>query len=683
MGDRVVSRSSQAETITMSLSISPQSLWAFVPSRLRVLMVPHSFLLTLLLTATVLVFLFSSGEQAHGALSTASVIEGPNPDILDVDGAAMAPDGTGGLLYRKLIGGEPHLFASRFAGGAWQPPTRVDIEGIYGASFATIAAADDGRLLVVWAEPWAVIGQTTHYRLMSSELSPGAAGFSPAIPIDDLGDGTAAYPSLAMAPNGVAYVVYRVVTNPLIGNNSIVPLRTGDELIDVRVARYNGQGLPWSLLGAVNDHPELTMRQPSASNTPAIGVGLTGNAVVVWQEPDISGTARIFTRRIFGTRLGNVLQVSPDEVAGRPITVDADAPAVAVNAYGEARIAYRLSGGPGSPNGMAEMLLSTLPAETDPKGGQLEGSSVVGEASILGMPSVSVDGTGAMRLSYVGSETTTMVSADFKGIAAPVALGRASGSDAKTTIDPAGGGVTVWSATNTAGAPIVKAREEFGDGGWQLAQLSAPISGPVGEPVLGGSGQGDALIAFRQGPATQPQVMAAVAKAPPGEFLADTAIGWVKSTSARVSWTSPSEAYGATSYALVVDGQIRANGLTGHSTRIDPRSLGDGVHHIQILATDSLGQQTMTPPAELKVDADPPKLSITTLAHDTVRVRVYDRASGAVGSATSIEFGDGARVSDKLSARHTYTRPGLYVIVVRSRDKVGNRLLARVPVRVR
>jgi hypothetical protein len=624
-----------------------------------------------------------SGNQARGALLPASVIDGPNPDILDVDGAAMAPDGTGGLLYRKLVAGEPHLFASRFIGGVWQPPTQVDIEGAFGASFATIAAGNNGRLLVVWAEPWAIIGQTTHYRLMSSELSPGATSFSPAIPIDDLGDGTAAYPSLAMAPNGVAYVAYRVVTNPLVGNGAIIPLRSGDELVDVRVARYNGQGLPWSLLGAINYHPELSMRQPSASNAPAIGVSLTGNAVVTWQEPNTSGTAQIFARRIFGTKLGNVLQVSPSEANGQPITVDADAPTLAVNAYGEAKIAYRLSGGPGSPYGTAKILLNTLPAETDPKGAQLEGATVLGGASTVGIPSVSVDETGAMRVSYVGAGTTMMVSASFKGIDAPLALGPASGAEAKTTIDPAGGGVTAWSTTNAAGAPVVEAREELGDGGWQLAQLSAPISGPVGEPVLGGSGFGDALIAFRQGPATQPEVMAAVAKAPPGEFLASTAIGWVKGTSASVSWTSPSEAFGATSYALVIDGQIRTRGLTGHSIHIDPQSLGNGVHRIQILATDSLGQQSMTPAAELKVDADPPQLSVTTIGHETVRVRIYDHASGAVNSATSIEFGDGTRVLHKLSARHTYAHAGQYVIVVRSRDKVGNQLVAHVPVQVR
>jgi len=76
----------------------------------------------------------------------------------------------------------------------------------------------------VWAEPFAVIAQATHYELMSAELDPGASQFGSAIQVDpkDIGDGSAAYPSLAMAPNGQAYVVYRVVTDNLLNNQNII-----------------------------------------------------------------------------------------------------------------------------------------------------------------------------------------------------------------------------------------------------------------------------------------------------------------------------------------------------------------------------------------------------------------------------------------------------------------------------
>jgi hypothetical protein len=627
-------------------------------------------------------------QPADAALTPAVTIDGPSSSILDVDGAAMAPDGSGGILYRKLVEGQPHLFVAKFVGGAWQAPIEVDAGQPFGASFPAIAAGEDGRLLVVWAEPWATIAQITHYRLMSATVEPGAQQFGPALAIDDLGDGTAAYPSLAMAPDGVAYVAYRVVTDSLTDNPTILPFKTGDELIDVRVARYNGEGLPWTLLGAINSHHELPMRHPSASNAPVIGVALNGNAVVTWQEPDSSGTARIWARRIFGTRLGNVLEVSPAQVGGKPVNAEADAPAIALSGYGEAKIAYRLEGGSGSPYGGAKILVNTLPAETAPSGAKLTGASVVGGAPTLGPPSVSIDDKTAFTLAYAGGPsasartTTVLAGNEFNGLSAPSALGSATGAQAETTINPAGGGVTVWSTTSATGAPVVDARENYASGAWQLAQLAAPLSGPTSEPVLGGSGQGDALIAFRQGPATEPQVMAAVAKSPPGNFLAQAPVGWVSSGSATITWEPAPEAFGATSYAVVVDGQIRQR-LTGLSAHLNPHGLGNGVHHVQVLATDSLGQQTMTPVAELKVDANPPSVSIKSLAHNAVRVRVYDHASGAVASATSIAFGDGAHARGHLTMRHTYAHSGRYEIVVKSRSKAGKSLDARLWVQAR
>ncbi|HME01539.1 MAG TPA: hypothetical protein VKG38_00730 [Solirubrobacteraceae bacterium] len=623
---------------------------------------------------------------ARAALTPASVIDGPSATILDVDGAALAPDGSGGILYRKLVGGEPHLFVARFLGGSWQPPVQVDAGQPFAASFPTIAAGDDGRLLVVWAEPWAEVarGRETLYQLLSSELDPGATQFGPAQQVDptDVGDGTAAYPSLAMAPDGKAYVAYRVVTDSLL-NSPIVPPRAGDEKISVRVARYNGQGVPWTSYGTINNHPEIPMRHPSATNAPVVGVTLNGNAVVVWQEPNSAGVAEIFARRIFAGRLGNALQVSPESVGGRPITAEADAPALAVNGFGEARIAYRLAGGSGSPYGDEQIFLDSLPSELDIKGAKLRGVSPVVGAPALGPPSVAIDEEGNYRLAYgSGGATRLLHGDDFHPSSAPAPLGPGGGAVVRTAINPAGGGTTVWSGAGAAGLPVVDAREDFAGGAWQQAELSAPISGPVGTPVLGGSSQGDALIAFAQGPSGQQQVMAAVAKSPPAQFLATTAIGWVTGGSATVSWEAPAEAFGATTYAVLVDGRVVLRGLTGLSARLDARGLGDGKHRVQVLATDSLGQETMTPVATLKVDANPPEVSVRRFGHGTVQVRVSDRASGAIARDTFIAFGDGTHVSDRLSATHAYARSGRYVIVVQSRDRVGHRRFAHIRVQV-
>jgi hypothetical protein len=641
--------------------------------------------------ATLAVLLLAiAGAQA--TLTPAVVIDGPSPTILDVDGAALAPDGSGGILYRKLVAGQPHLFVARFANGSWQAPVEVDAGQPFGAASPAIAAGDDGRLLVVWAEPWAVIDQVTQYQLMSAELSPGASGFGPALQVDpkSIGDGSAAFPSLAMAPNGNAYVVYRVVTNPLAPGTSsnIVPLRPGDELVDVRVAHYNGSGLPWTSLGAINQFPQLTMRRPTAANAPVIGISSLGDAVVVWQEPDSTGTARIWARRIFGNTLGNVLPVSPTTANGQPIDVDADAPAVSVSPLGEARVAFRLPGGPGSPYGTARIFVNTLPPDTDPDGSKFTGAQVIDAGSTLGPPSVSLaesGGTGAYQLAYtVAGTVKTVTGDDYKGNGAPVTLGAAQSETALTSAGLEGGGVTVWRATTGAGLQVIDAREGFTGGAWQLAQLSAPLGGALDEPVLSGAGLGDALIAFRQGPPGQSQVMAAVAKAPPGDFLVYAPIGWVKGSAAKITWEAAPEAFGATTYAVVVDGQIRQSGLTGLAASLESRGLGNGVHHVQVLATDALGQQTMTPVAELKIDAEPPEVSVRRLGHMQVQVRVSDHASGAVARDTTIDFGDGTRsVKGRLHARHAYAHPGIYVIVVHDQDAVGNRGVARLRVQVR
>ncbi len=176
--------------------------------------------------------------------------------------------------------------------------------------------------------------------------------------------------------------------------------------------------------------------------------------------------------------------------------------------------------------------------------------------------------------------------------------------------------------------------------------------------------------------------MAAVAKAPPGRFLATTPVGWVSGGAAPVSWEAPLEAFGSTTYRVLVDGRVHTRPLTALSTRLDPRGLGDGVHHVQVLATDGLGQQTMTAQATLKVDASPPEVTVSRQGRRVV-VRIRDRASGAVAGRTSVSFGDGARVVHRLSARHLYPTAGAHTIVVRSRDRVGHVLDVALKVKIR
>ena len=110
---------------------------------------------TLVLSSLVtLAFVILVG-RAQAVILPAVTIDGPSSEIVGFGGVAMAEDGTGGLVYLKRVGGVTHVFVSRYIGGHWQAPIRVDTEQPYAASWPRIGAADGGELMVVWVTPFA------------------------------------------------------------------------------------------------------------------------------------------------------------------------------------------------------------------------------------------------------------------------------------------------------------------------------------------------------------------------------------------------------------------------------------------------------------------------------------------------------------------------------------------------
>jgi hypothetical protein len=610
-----------------------------------------------------------TATPASAVIASPTPLDGPSASILDVDGAAMAPDGSGGMIYRKLVEGQPHLFVSQYVGGTWRTPIQADPGRLGPAGDPTIAAASGGELLVVWVEPWTWISATPgaqaslHYGLMAAVLQPGAQTFGQIERVDDVGSETTAYTSLAMAPNGTAYVAYREAQG------------------DVRVARYNG--LSWSTLGVINRLPgQVTPRPPSSTNAPAVGVSRSGQAMVAWQEPDSEGVARIWARRLFGTTKGNPLEVSPTGIAGSPVTADADAPTLAFNEYGEAVVAFRLAGGSGSPLGAPHILASTLPMPVAEEVSSFTAPLALDGAGILGTPSVAIDPNGDYRVAYSADGATRMTSESHGKTGAPATLGGNAGP-ALEAIDPEGGGVTAWPTNSPAGQPAVEVREDFPSGAWQTAYLTAPISGPIGGIAAAGSGLGDELIAFEQGTTQSSQIVGALAQSPPGSFQVHVPSGWVKARSAAVGWEAAADAVGDVTYSVLVDGRSVAHGLRGLTTRLDSRSLGDGVRRVQVLATDDLGQQTMSRTVNLRVNTNPPLVSVRKLSHGRVQVRVYEHASGVKASATLVDFGDRTHIAKRDAVTHTYRRAGRYTITVHATDKVGNHCDAHILVQVR
>ena len=639
-----------------------------------------------------LLALASWAAPARAVIHPAAVLDGPSNAILEVNGAAMAPDGSGGILYRKEVEGVAHVFVAPFRDGLWGTPVQVDSEDAYGASEPAIAAGEGGRLLVVWVQERNVnISDIAEYSLMGAAMQPGASGFGQAIIVDpdvgepDTGDISGVDPRLAMAPDGAAYVVYRAILDDCaLGDESNPELgrcRPGgaDKVVSVRVARYDY--LTWSSLGQINRAPQIAMRDPTAENAPSIGISLNGNGVVAWQEPDSGDVARIWARRLFGTVRGSVLEISPQTLGGRQVSTDADAPAVAVGPYGETQIAFRVLGASGSAIATTSVYTNSILSEIAPHGSEPRGASLLGTGSGLGPPSAAIDQEGgAFRVSWTAGGAVRELEGSNRSAGSSVTVGAGVGP-APTIINPAGGGTTAWSA-QPGQAPAAQVREDYAGGAFQGATLAGGVAGAIGGLSLGGDGKGDALIGFSQGPPGQAEVLGAFVQAPPAPFVLDLPNGWVRGGDATITWESSFDAVPGVTYTVYVDGRPRLGGLTGLSTRLSATGLGDGVHRVQVLATDASGQQTMSAGEELKVDAGPPIVSVRSIEDRRgVRVTVRSDASGVDARATQISFGDGHETKGRASVSHVYARAGVYMIVAHVRDRVGNHATVRLRVR--
>ncbi len=648
----------------------------------------HQVVLVIGLAAALLA---AQGHQARAVILPATTIDGPSEEIVGFGGVAMAEDGTGGLVYLKRVEGVAHVFVSRYVEGHWLPPIRVNTGEPYAASWPRIGAADGGELIVVWATPYATEDERPVDELFGAELGPGASSFGPAILIDpDIRDGTGTSPDLAMSSTGQADVVYRVVNNELSGAQLTIPLlRPGDVIEEVRVAHYNGHR--WLRLGAINRDPGVSMRPPTEANAPRIAIGPTGNGVVVWQEPNIEGVARIWARRLFGSTLDYVIPVSAESYNGVPIGQDAEAPSVAISRLGEAVVAYRQGVGPGSPLPGPRIFLNTLPNGEALSGAEFLGASIAdsavsgGAAASVGPPSVNVNEKEGLRLLYDSNGTPRVIEGDNHGLTSAVSLGPPFAGAEPTSasvMNPAGGGVSAWSSANAQGDPAVAVREDFPDGAVQTALLSGGAGGEIGELAVGRSGLGDGLVAFRQGPFGNAAIVAVQVTAPPAGLLIGAPKGWVEPSRAVVSWQPGTSADGPLRYQVVLDGRPLPTPAGVSRLRLDPRGLGSGRHRVQLLATDADGQATLSPPATLEVDGVPPAVRVAVRG-GTVSVRVSDAYSGVDARAVSVSFGDGTLAGGRASLSHRYARGGVFQVVVHVRDELGNTGVVRRLVSVR
>ncbi len=632
--------------------------------------------------------------QARAVIEPAVTIDGPSEAVVGFGGVAMAQDGSGGLAYLKRVGGVAHVFVSRYLDGRWLAPIQADLGQPYAASWPRIAAAEGGELVVVWATPFATEKGKTIDELLGATLGPGASSFGPAMIVDpDIRQGIGTSPQLAVDSSGQGDVVYRVVEEQSGQTSSVPLLRPGDVVEQVRVAHFDGE--LWSQLGAIDRDPGVSMRPPSRLNAPQIAIAPTGNGVVVWQEPEIDGVARIWARRIYGRTLGYVMPVSASALGGAPLTGDDDAPSLALSRLGQAEVAYRQAAGPGSPLPGPRVFLNTLPDGVSHResGSAFQGAIVAdsavsgGQSAAVGPPSVDVDERRQVRLLYDSNGLPRVVEGGDRGLTGALTLGPdfAGAADSSVSVmNPNGGGVSAWASANAQGRPAVAVREDFPSGAVQTALVGGGAGGEVGEVSVGRSGLGDGLIAFEQGPLGNAAIVATEATAPPAGLILSAPSNWVRRSQARVSWEPASSADGPLRYTVVLDGRTLPTPAAALQMRIPARGLGDGAHEVQLLARDADGAATLSQPSTLLIDDEPPTVTVRRARRGrAVAVRVRDPGSGVDVVAVRVSFGDGRSAGARKRFVHRYAHAGRYVVLARVRDRLGNGALVRRVVTVR
>jgi hypothetical protein len=617
-------------------------------------------------------------------------IDGPSAEIVEVGGAAMAEDGTGGVVYLKQVGGRAHVFAAQFRDGAWRAPQRVDVGQQFDSSWARIGAGDGGRLLVTWVQELGVESD----RMFSASLDPGATSFQPPVPVDfNVGEATATYPDLAMSRGGQAYLVYRVVT-------SLSPSNPPGYIgADTRVARYNGR--LWSVLGTpVDRNIAAPVREPTAENAPEVGIDIQGQGVVAWQEPDDEFVDRVWVRRLFDTSVGIPIQASPSSWEGAPLRGAADAFALDVAGFGQTAVAFRQQPGQASKLSAPRLMVNEMPDVFSESAQRFTGALLADGAprGALGPPSVAVDPRSLYLTGFAEGAATLVGSGDEAAVEAVKRVDEgASGIAGGSQVDLAetGAGVVAWTEQRGA-VGLVSVQERRADGVEESTALSAPRGGVVAGLVLGGSGLGDGILAWKQGTGANSQLAAAVVDAPPDPFLVLLPTGWQRKQRIRVAWDRSPNAVGGVRYSVSVDDEPVREGLRGLHALLRRDDLGNGRHRIQIFATDDAGQETGSRVGHLLVDRRAPRVElrrrgrrVTVIASDGRKGSASTLRTGSVrvffgdgGGATASASTGGGRAAAKrrnraraptVRKRHRYSRPGRYTIRVRARDKAGNR----------
>ena len=260
------------------------------------------------LAALLAVLLLVPAAAASAAVTAPVTVDGPSAAIASLGGVALAHDGSGAVVYTKLLGATAHVFVSLEQAGKWGAPVQVDVGSAAAAASPSIAVADGGRVAVVWVSAGMLYG-AVHPAAASAFTAPQA--IAPA----------AGTPALGMGVSGTAYVAY-----------------LGGAADAVDVARLDRTASTFGVLpGSLTTAP-MTL---ASAGGPRIAVSADATAVVAWAQQLADGSTHVFVRRVSGAGPSPVLADATPPPAGS-VQGPADSPAVGIaDDASDAWVAFR------------------------------------------------------------------------------------------------------------------------------------------------------------------------------------------------------------------------------------------------------------------------------------------------------------------------------------------------------
>jgi hypothetical protein len=598
-----------------------------------------------------------AAPAARAALGPPVTIDGPSSAIVSLDGVALAQDGSGALVYRKLVGSSAHVFAALEQAGVWAAPAQLDAPSAASASAAAVAVADGGRVAVAW-----IAGGT----LYAAVHAAGASSFTAPQAIAP----ATGVPALGMGISGTAYVAFAS------------PDGAGS---DIDGARLDRTSTSFVALSAPLSAAPVTLASGGAG--PVITVAADATAVIAWAATQSDGSTHVFVRRASAAGPSPVLDdatvASLDGLSGG----SADSPVLGVEYdASDAWIAFRESFGGSSRLVVDELLGDELspPALADSLG------TAPGTSSAFA-PSLAVNGNGGGLLAGELAPGNQVVVSELESALSPPAWSAGAAlAPAPAALAPAplavlsasgiGGVVYTPSVGALALAPFAAGKAS----GAPFALSSASLGTVLPSDGLDAAAddRGDIAVGYVTGSASgltlavQPLVVAPGAPRAVGTQL------WTSNPRPTLRWQPAAESWAPATYTVYIDGARVAT--TTATSYQPPANLADARHSWRVVAADALGQSASSQTRRLLIDAAPPvvRLAVTGRRRAGVSLRFTVSVSALSGlRRVSIAYGDGASAAAAAST-HAYAKAGSYTVTVTATDLANVRTVLHEQVHV-